>query len=221
MEEPLNKVSFVNGLLDWHKENNREFPWRKTSDPYKILVSEVLLQKTKAVNVVPIYNKFTLIYPDAHKLVTASFDELKSAIEKLGLVNQRAANLQKLAIILVEKHNGKVPDNKIELLELPGVGNYIANAVLCFAFNKDLPLLDTNIGRILERVFSIKVAGEERKKEKVWETIAELLPIGKSREYNYSLIDLGALVCTAKNPRHNLCPVLEICDYCKRIKKEK
>jgi len=213
MEEPSKIALFVNGLLDWHKQNSREFPWRETADPYKILVSEILLQKTKAENVVSVYNKFTKKYPNANKLVAASFNELKSETEKLGLFNQRAANLQKLAKILVEKYEGKVPNNKKELLELPGVGNYIANAVLCFAFRIDCPLLDTNIGRILERVFSIKVAGEERKKDRAWEMAARLVPSGKSQEYNYSLIDFGALVCTSRNPRHNLCPLTHICDY--------
>ncbi len=126
---------------------------------------------------------------------------------------QRATNLQKLARVLVEKYNGKVPNNKEELLELPGIGFYIANSELCFAFGYDVPLLDTNIARIIERVFSVKVTGEERKKSKVWDKIAEFIPEGKSREYNYALIDFGALVCTAKNPRHNLCPLAGICDY--------
>ena len=103
-------------------------------------------------------------------------------------------------------------------MELPGIGIYAANAVLCFAFGYDVPLLDTNIGRIIERVFSVKVAGEERKKSNVWDLIAEFVPEGKSREYNYSLLDFGALVCTAKNPRHNLCPLTGICDYYSGIK---
>ncbi|RZN33520.1 MAG: A/G-specific adenine glycosylase [Methanophagales archaeon ANME-1-THS] len=210
---PSKKEFFVTTLLKWHKKNRRDFPWRRTSDPYKILISEILLQKTRAENVVPVFNSFSSKYPDAKKLSTASYNELKNEIEILGLFNQRAAKLQKLTKILVEKYNGKVPNNKKELLELPGIGNYIANAVLCFAFGYDLPLLDTNIGRIIERVFSIKVTGEERKKDKVWEMIAEIVPASKSREYNYSLIDFGALVCTAKNPKHNLCPLAEICDY--------
>ena len=211
--EPSKKELFVDTLLEWRARNSRDFPWRRTSDPYKILISEILLQKTRAENVVAVFNRFVTKYPNAEKLSTASFSELKNEIEILGLHTQRATKLQKLAGILVEKYNGTVPNNKKELLELPGIGIYVANAVLCFAFGYDVPLLDTNIGRIIERVFSAKVAGEERKKSKVWDMIAEFVPEGKSREYNYSLIDFGALVCTAKNPRHNLCPLTEICDY--------
>jgi len=211
--EPSKKELFVDALLEWYTRNSRDFPWRGISDPYKILISEILLQKTRAENVVVVFNRFVTKYPNAEKLSTASFSELKNEIEILGLHTQRATKLQKLAGILVEKYKGKVPNNKKELLELPGIGVYVANAVLCFAFGYDVPLLDTNIGRIIERVFSVKVAGEERKKSKVWELIAEFVPKGKSREYNYSLIDFGALVCTTKNPRHNLCPLTEICDY--------
>ncbi len=211
--EPSKKELFVTTLLEWYAGNSRDFPWRRTSDQYKILISEILLQKTRAENVVAVFNRFVATYPNAEKLSTASFSELKNEIELLGLQTQRATKLQKLAGILVEKYNGTVPNTKKELLELPGIGIYAANAVLCFAFGYDVPLLDTNIGRIIERVFSVKVAGEERKKSDVWDLIAEFVPEGKSREYNYSLLDFGALVCTAKNPRHNLCPLTEICDY--------
>ena len=216
--EPSKKELFVTILLEWYAGNSRDFPWRRTSDQYKILISEILLQKTRAENVVAVFNRFVATYPNAEKLSTASFSELKNEIALLGLQTQRATKLQKLAGILVEKYNGTVPNTKKELLELPGIGIYAANAVLCFAFGYDVPLLDTNIGRIIERVFSVKVAGEARKKSNVWDLIAEFVPEGKSREYNYSLLDFGALICTAKNPRHNLCPLTEICDYHSRIK---
>lgn len=218
MEFSSKKDLFVDALLEWYIRNRRDFPWRRTSDPYVVLISEILLQKTRAGNIVTVFNKFIGKYPNAEKLSIASFSDLKNEIKTLGLHAQRATKLQKLARVLVEKYNGKVPNNKKELLELPGIGFYIANAVLCFAFGYDAPLLDTNIGRIVERVFSIKVTGEERKKSRVWDKIAEFIPEGKSREYNYALIDFGALVCTAKNPRHNLCPLADICDYYSNIK---
>jgi A/G-specific adenine glycosylase len=149
--EPSKKELFIGTLLEWHKRNCRDFPWRRLSDPYKILISEILLQKTRAENVVAVFNRFITKYPNAEKLFTASSSELKSEIEILGLHTQRATKLQKLARILVEIYNGTVPNNKKELLELPGIGIYVANAVLCFAFGYDVPLLDTNIGRIIER----------------------------------------------------------------------
>ena len=221
MKEEVNflfkKEFFSSTLLKWYEQNHRDFPWRKESDPYEILISEILLQKTRAENVVFVFKNFIVKYPNVNKLSTASFVDIKNEIKILGLHTQRSIKIQNLAKILRKKYNGRIPDNKKELLELPGVGNYIANAVLCFAFNCDVPLLDTNIGRIIERVFSVKVTGEERKKIRVWNLIAEFLPEGKSREYNYSLIDFGAKVCTARNPKHNLCPLIEICDYYSKI----
>ena len=217
MNLSLKKDFFSGALLKWYEQNHRDFPWRGVSDPYAILISEILLQKTRAENVVTVFNKFIVKYPNANKLSNASFTDIKNEIKRLGLHTQRASKMQNLARILVEKYNGKIPNNRKELLELPGIGIYIANAVLCFAFNCDVPLLDTNIGRIIERVFSVKVTGEERKKIRVWNLIAEFLPEGKSREYNYSLIDFGAKVCTARNPKHNLCPLIEICDYYSKI----
>lgn len=212
------KDFFEKALFKWYKRHSRNFPWRRTSDPYTILISEILLQKTKAESIPVVFNEFIRKYPNADKLSAASFSDLKNEIESLGLYNQRADKLQKLSETLVKKYEGEVPNDKKELLELPGVGTYIANAVLCFAFGYDAPLLDTNIGRIIERVFSIKVSGEERKKSKAWDIIAEFVPEGKSREYNYCLIDFGALVCTARNPKHNICPIAEICDYYSFVK---
>lgn len=207
------KDIFIKKILQWFEENSRDFPWRRESDPYKILVSEILLQKTKAENVVPIYNVFVKKYPNIFVLHSSSFLEIKNDIKLLGLSTQRAKKFQLLGNILVDRYNGEIPCSRDELLKLPGVGMYIGNALACFAFGEELPLLDTNIGRIIERVFSIKVSGEERKKIRVWDAIADFIPSGKAREFNYSLIDFGAFICTAKNPKHDLCPLNRICDY--------
>jgi len=211
--DPFKKKLFVNIILQWYDENARDFPWRKISDHYKILISEILLQKTRAEPVVDVYIKFIKKYPDPERLSSASFSDLKRDLEVLGLYSQKAEKLKNLGKALVDKYNGKIPDTREKLLELPGIGLYIANATLCFAFGYDVPLLDTNIGRIIERVFSVAAAGEERKKNKVWDMIATLVPKNKSREYNYSLIDFGAAICTSRNPKHHICPLKEICDY--------
>jgi len=211
------KDIFVTTLLQWFEGNSRDFPWRKEYDPYNVLVSEILLQKTRAENVVPIYNTFIKKYPTIYSLHAASFNEIKNDIKLLGLSSQRAEKFRLLGEIIVDKYNGKIPSNRKDLLELPGVGLYICNAVACFALGAELPLLDTNIGRIIERVFSIKVSGEERKKIKVWNAIADFVPAGNAREFNYSLIDFGAIVCTARNPKHNSCPLIKICDYASSI----
>jgi len=213
------KGLFVATLLQWFKVTSRDFPWREEYDPYKVLVSEILLQKTRAENVVPIYNSFIKKYPTIQSLHAASYNDIKNDIKLLGLSSQRAKKFKLLGEILVDRYNGEIPRDRKDLFELPGVGLYIGNAVACFALGAELPLLDTNIGRIIERVFSIKVSGEERKKIKVWNAIADFVPSGNAREFNYSLIDFGAIVCTARNPKHNSCPLIMICDYASDINK--
>jgi len=212
------KDSFVRTLLQWFEINSRDFPWREEYDPFKVLVSEILLQKTKAENVVPVYNKFIKKYPSIQSLYVASYNDIKNDIKQIGLSSQRAEKFKLLADVLAVKYNWKIPRNRDDLLELPGVGRYIGNAVACFAFGADVPLLDTNIGRIIERVFSIKVSGEERKKTTAWDVIADFVPVSKARAFNYALIDFGAIVCTARNPKHSSCPLIEICDYASKIR---
>ena len=213
------KELFAATLLHWFEANSRDFPWRGECDPYRVLVSEILLQKTRAENVVPVYNTFIKKYPTIQSLHAASNEDVKNIIKFIGLSSQRAEKFRLLGKVLVDKYNGEIPLNRKDLLELPGVGLYICNAVACFALGAELPLLDTNIGRIIERVFSIKVSGEERKKIKVWNAIADFVPAGKAREFNYSLIDFGAIVCTARNPKHNQCPLANICDYAPNFNK--
>jgi len=212
------KNIFVATLLQWFEINYRDFPWRKEHDPYKILVSEILLQKTRAENVVSIYNGFIKKYPDIQSLHAASYDDIKDDIKLIGLSSQRAKKFKLLAEILINKYKGEIPRGEEALLELPGIGFYVGNALACFAFGEDAPLLDTNIGRIIERIFSLKVSGEERKKSTSWKTIANFIPEGKARAFNYALIDFGAIICTARNPKHNSCPLIEICDYVSNIK---
>ena len=159
------------------------------------------------------YNRFILKYPTAGELSDAPVEELRNDLRCVGLYSQKSINLANLGKKLIELHGGNVPDKLDMLLELPGIGPYVGNAVLCFAYNRRVPLLDTNIGRILDRVFSINVSGEKRKRLETWNVVASFVPASKSKEYNYSLVDFGALVCSAKNPDHESCPLRDICNY--------
>lgn len=153
-EEEINE--FRRKIIKWGKENFRSFPWRETKDPYKILVSEIMLHRTRAEQVVSVYEIFLKRYPNVYSLSRANYCELEEILAPLGL-RWRILNLKKAAKFIVENYAGKIPDRKDLLLRLPGVSGYIAGAVLCFAYGKPEPLLDTNTVRILGRVFDIEI----------------------------------------------------------------
>lgn len=211
------KEDFVKDILRWYKRNKRDFNWRKTRDPYKILVAEIMLQKTDAKKVSEIYDGFIAKYPNIEALSKASVEELRKEIMLLG-IHSRAERLKNLAIKIITKHDGLIPSNKKKLMELPGVGSYIANAVLCFAFDRDVPLIDANIIRVLNRVFSITSSkSRPRNDMKMWDTVEKLVPKGRGREFNFGLLDFAAKVCTVKNPKHEVCPIKNICDHYKTL----
>jgi A/G-specific adenine glycosylase len=207
------KQIFAEELLNWHQSNKRNFAWRVAQDPYEILVAEIMLQKTDASKVEKVYSNFIKKYPDPYTLANSDVLDIRKDINLLG-IHQRAERLKKMAETLIDKFNGKVPDTKPELMELFGVGEYISNAVLCFAYEKDVPLLDTNIIRVLERIFSIKSEKiRPRTDKKLWQIMESIIPSGKAKEFNVALLDFSAKICTAKNPKHIQCPLGHICNY--------
>lgn len=211
------KEEFAKKILKWHQKNKRDFNWRRTGDPYKIIVAEIMLQKTDAKKVNEVYDGFIAKYPNVQVLSEASLDELRREIILLG-IHSRADRLKNLATEIIKDYGGEIPTGEEKLLKLPGVGNYIANAVLCFAFNKDVPLIDANIIRILERVFSIKSSKPRPRTDKsLWHAAKKIIPKGTAKAFNLSLLDFAAAICTAKNPRHEECPVKSLCDYYKAI----
>lgn len=204
---------FAEGILEWYKQNKRDYLfWRNTKNPYYILVSEMMLQKTTVKQVQNVIHKFIERFPTPRDLVNASIREIEELITPLGMQHKRAVRYRKWALIVVEKFDGQIPDSAEELISLPGIGPYIANSVLCLAFGKEVPLLDTNIIRILERVFDIKSSkARARIDKKLWDFIRSITPSGKSKDINLALLDFGALVCTAKNPKCPICSINEIC----------
>jgi len=211
----LNKQSeFVSKLMDWGGKNRRDFAWRRTEDPYSVFVAESLVQRTKASQVEPIYLKFLQKWPDIKSLSKATQRDLKSVIGTLGL-EYRVRRIQAIAQQLMNLFGGSIPNKLAELKRLygKGFGDYIAHAVLCFAFRQDVPVVDKNVERILKRVFSIETRRDGHRDRKLWTFAAGLVPEGRAKDYNWSLLDFGALLCTPKNPKCPTCPVLEICDF--------
>jgi DNA (cytosine-5)-methyltransferase 1 len=210
------KNEFRKDLLLWYKINKRNFPWRYSNDPYKILVSEVLLQKTNVSKVLPVFNHFIQKYPTINELSVAKQAEVEKIIKDLGLI-YRAERLISIAKQFAVDYQSKVPSQKDHLLKLRGLGNYVSSAVTCFAFNKRVAIVDTNIVRLIERVFDFKSSkNRPRDDNAVWKFAEALLPIQKVKDYNYALLDFSALICTAGNPRHEICPLKKICKYYKK-----
>jgi A/G-specific adenine glycosylase len=207
------KKSFVANIIRWYNKNGRTYPWRRTKNPFRILVSEIMLQKTDTKKVISIYPAFIKKYPTPKHLASANVRSIKYDIRLLG-ISDRARRLKATSKTILLKHGSTIPRNRKDLLNLLGVGDYIANAVLCFAFNEDVPLLDTNVIRVIKRVFSVESnKNRARTDQRLWEFAASLVPKGKAVDYNRGILDFAATVCTARNPKCPICPVISACDY--------
>lgn len=202
---------FSKKLLAWYSKNKRDLPWRKTHDPYKIWISEVVLQQTRIDQGTPYYKRFVKRFPTVESLAAASLQEVLKMWEGLGYYS-RARNAHKAAQEVVEKYGGKIPTNHETMLKLPGFGPYTTAAVLSIAYNQDHALVDGNVIRVLTRIFAIhKDPKETPTKKQIWKVAQELLPSGKAREYNQAIMELGALICTPQKPRCNVCSVSKLC----------
>jgi len=198
-------------LLEWYAGNARQLPWRGIGDPYAIWVSEIMLQQTQIGTVVPYYLRWMEKFPDLAALASASQQEVLAAWEGLGYYS-RARNLHRAAQIIMREFNGELPREIHRLMKLPGIGRYTAGAIASIAFGVDAPALDGNIRRVLARLFDVQEparspAGERR----LWELAAENLPKGKAGAYNQALMDLGATVCTPRQPNCAACPLQQDC----------
>lgn len=177
-----------------------------------------MLQKTTAKQVENLIEKFIEKFPTVFVLERTRTEEIEETITPLGMEHRRAQTVKRLARVIVTKYNGQIPDSKEELIALPGIGRYIANSVLCLAFGKETPLVDTNIVRVMKRAFDLKSEKvRARTDDKVWNFVKTLIPLGRSREVNLALLDFGALICMAKNPKCGICPVSHLCVYFNRM----
>lgn len=213
------KKVFVSKLLSWHNKNALRFTWRETRNKYRILLAEVLLRKTTRNQVNKIYEKLIKKYPNPKSLALANVRELEKVIEPLGMQKKRSALLIELARYIISKHNGRIPNDLNEIRKLPGVGPYTANAVLCLAYNKPLPLVDTNTIRIVKRVFAIKSRkARDRTDTKIWSFVKNLIPKRMGRKFNLAILDFANLVCTQSSPKCPICPIRDICKYPNKTK---
>ena len=203
-------------LLSWGSHNLRDFPWRVTRDPYAVLVAEVLLHRTRALQVVPVYLEFMTCYPDVETLAEASLEDLNRLLRPLGL-RWRVPLLKSMAEQLIEVFEGQIPSSPEPLHTLPGVGPYIASATTCFAFDKPEIILDTNTVRILGRLTDTPVTDSSRRSKKFREMMWDFIDQSHPRLFNLSLLDLAARICTPAVPKCGNCPLKHQCCFGQRF----
>lgn len=208
---------FRSALLAWYEQNRRVLPWRETNDPYRIWVSETMLQQTRVDTVIPYYERFLERLPDVRALAQVTEDELLKLWEGLGYY-RRARNLQKAARVLVEKQSGQLPTSATGWRELPGIGPYTAAAIASIAFGEAVAVLDGNVKRVLARLFALQQPIDKPAVEKtLWQKASELLDPQHPGEHNQAMMELGALICLPKQPRCSECPVADHCEACKLV----
>ncbi|MDF2594601.1 MAG: A/G-specific adenine glycosylase [Clostridia bacterium] len=210
MSQKGTAMGYAEKLLIWFDENKREMPWRKTKDPYAIWVSEIMLQQTQVDTVIPYYEKFMTRFPTVAALAAAHREEVYNYWQGLGYY-RRAENLHKGAQMIEQEYDGVFPTEIEQVKKIPGIGPYTMGAIMSIAFHMPVPAVDGNVMRILSRYFLIDADISVAKNRKLFDNkVMELMPEDPNR-FNQALMELGALVCTPKNPKCNECPVQEIC----------
>lgn len=203
--------SEIRKLLHWYRQHRRDLPWRRTSDPYRILLSEIMLQQTQVQTVVPYYHRFLEAFPTFEALAQAPLDRVLKLWEGLGYY-ARARNLHRLAQTVVQDFDSTLPSDFQTLRGLPGIGRYTAGAVASIAFRQDYPVVDGNVQRVFARYFAIdRNLNNPAEKEKLWSLAESLIPSGEAGDYNQALMELGATICTPQQPHCGLCPIRKGC----------
>jgi len=198
-------------LLEWYGQNARRLPWRESRDPYAVWVAEIMLQQTRVETVIPYYQRWMERFPELRALAAASEQEVLAAWEGLGYYG-RARNLRRAAQVVVQKHDGRLPEDVDELERLPGIGRYTAAAISSIAFGRDEATLDGNIRRVLARLFDVDKPARSRDGERqLWSLARGMLPVGQAGAFNQALMDLGATLCTPHAPDCAACPLHNFC----------
>jgi len=204
------KKQFQRKLVSWFKKHQRALPWRKTSDPYRIWVSEIMLQQTRVEQVVPYYKRFLRAFPTVKKLARAHLNDVLKMWEGLGYY-RRATCMHEASKIIVENHRGKIPCRPDELMSLPGFGPYTCGAVMSIAFNKPYPAVDGNVLRVMSRILKIQRSIDGRTVRQLTDAVAKLIPTNDASNFTQALMELGATICKPSNPECLKCPLKGMC----------
>jgi A/G-specific adenine glycosylase len=208
---PADRRRFRQRLLTWYGRHGRDLPWRKTDDPYHILVSEIMLQQTQVDRVLPKYAEWLDKYPSMESLAEAPERDVTKTWYPLGY-NIRPRRLQSIARESVAKYGGRLPSDEATLLSFKGIGAYTAGAIRSFAFRERAAILDTNVARVLFRVFIAK--GDPKShamKQHLWKISETVMPHRQVFDFNQALMDFGAMICVARNPKCLICPMAKSC----------
>jgi A/G-specific adenine glycosylase len=211
----LEKIHYLSrNLIDWYQKHGRRYPWRVTSDPYKILIAEIMLRRTKADQVLPVYQRFTHLYPDIQSLLLANEEDIQRICAPLG-VDWRNIEFRNLALVLSEKYQSEIPKARKDLIKLPGVGENVAGAFLLAVNNEKQWIVDTNVVRVLSRFFGLKFKGDGRRDEGIMEVARQYIDWENPKVAVFAIIDFAALVCKNHQPEHSKCFVGQKCVYFK------
>lgn len=210
MNPELYPQSFRRKLLSWYRRHRRDLPWRHTNDPYRIWISEVMLQQTTVAAVIPYYRKWLQRFPNVTALSKAPLQSVLSVWQGLGYY-QRARNLHAASRIIVERHQGRIPADYSTLIKLPGFGPYTTAAVLSIAFDLPYPVLDANVRRVGMRLRALRTASTAKSDKLLIDVLTPLLPHNHIGQFNQALMELGSLVCRSQDPSCLVCPVIEFC----------
>ena len=209
--DPRVTQRFQRRLLSWYARHGRDLPWRRTREPYRVLVSEIMLQQTQVDRVIPKYHEFLARYPTLPDLAAARAADVRRLWYPLGY-NARPYRLHAIARETLAQYGGRLPDTDEDLRRLPGIGRYTAGAILSFAFGRDAAILDTNVRRVLSRVFVGPRRMRRVRGEKFWWDLStSLVPRGRAYDFNQALMDFGATWCTPRTPRCAACPMKSFC----------
>jgi A/G-specific adenine glycosylase len=204
-------TAFRRNLLGWFRHYQRDLPWRRTKDPYRIWLSEIMLQQTRVAAVIPYYERFLERFPDIHALAAAPLEEVLRLWSGLGYYS-RARNLQRAAQEIVARHEGVFPRKEKDALELPGIGRYTAAAILSIAYGAKHAVLDGNVARVLARIFAMQGDLRDARRWQSLQKSADALLDPKSpSDWNQAMMELGATLCTPQSPQCLLCPVTQFC----------
>ncbi|OED34389.1 A/G-specific adenine glycosylase [PVC group bacterium (ex Bugula neritina AB1)] len=200
----------VSSLLKWYQENARTLPWRDSPSPYRVWISEIMLQQTTVATVIPYFSRWMIDFPDIKSVAEASLDEILKQWQGLGYY-RRAQNIHKAANIMVEYFDGEVPEDKETLKTLPGFGPYTTAAVLSIAFGQREAIVDTNVRRFIMRLLGREGIADSKQDKWIREYLEFLMPYKEMRSFNQSLMEIGALICPSKTPKCLICPVQKNC----------